>query len=148
MALSQNARFSGIAHPDDEFEHPAGASIARMLHARLQDTKWIVAEFDNWRDCGWSLDCSVDSTRLQIAFSQMEEGEWMLQVAPTSNPSFLGKLFGGAVSAQPSETTELAKLIHSILQASEAFRNFMWTWDGFPEEGNSDSEPQPPKTQG
>jgi len=78
----------------------------------------------------------------------MEEGEWMLQVAPTSNPGFLGKLFGGAVSAQPSETTELAKLIHSILQASEAFRNFMWTWDGFPEEGNSDSEPQPPKTQG
>jgi hypothetical protein len=72
----------------------------------------------------------------------------MLQVAPTSNPGFLGKLFGGAVSAQPSETTELAKLIHSILQASEAFRNFMWTWDGFPEEGNSDSEPQPPKTQG
>ena len=148
MALSQNARFSGFATPDDEFEHPAGASIARLLQAGLQDTKWIVAEFDNWRDCGWSLDCSRGKTRLQVAFSQMEEGEWMLQVAPTSNPGFLGKLFGGAVSAQPSETAELAKAIHSILQAAGSFSNFMWTWDGFPEDGNSDSEPHPPKPHG
>ena len=147
MAISQNVRFSGFATPDDEFDHPAGASIARMLHTGLQDTKWTVTEFDNWRDCGWSLDCSRDNTRLQIAFSQMEEGQWMLQVAPTSNPGFLGRLFGGTVSAQPSETTELAKSIHSILKTSESFSDFMWTWDGFPEEVNSDTEPQPPKTQ-
>lgn len=72
----------------------------------------------------------------------------MLQVAPTSNPGFLGKLFGCTISAQPLETTELAKLVHTILKASESFSNFMWTWDGFPEEGNSDSQPQPPTPQG
>lgn len=148
MTISQNVRFSGFATPDDEFDHPAGASIARLLYAGLQDTKWTVSEFDNWRDCGWSLDCSDGSTRLFIAFSQMEAGEWMLQVAPKYNTGFLGKLLGGSVSAQPSETTELAKLIHTILQGSELFRNYMWTWDGFPEEENSDWEPQQPTIQG
>lgn len=148
MSLSQNARFSGTATPDEEFEHPAGASIARLLHGALQESKWSVTDFDNWRDCGWSLDCTHDNTRLQVAFSQMEEGQWMLQVAPASNPGFLGKLFGGTVSAQPSETTELAKLIHAILNASGTFSDFMWPWDGFPEADNSDAEPQPPNHEG
>lgn len=148
MSISQNARFSGCATPDHEFDHPAGASIARLLHAGLQDAKWTVAKFDNWRDCGWSLDCSRDHIRLKVALSQMENEQWMLQVAPTSNPGLLGRLFGGFVSAQPSETTELAKAIHYILKTSGSFSDFMWTWDGFPEVDNSEAEPHPPKTQG
>lgn len=148
MPISQNARFSGLVSLDDEFDHPAGATIARLLQAGLCDTEWTVSDFDNWRDCGWSLDCWRDNTRIQIAFSQIEEGEWILQVAPASNPGFLGKLFGGSVSAQPSDTTEVAKAVHSILQASDSFSDFMWTWDGFPAEGNSESEPQPPRKEG
>ncbi|MBN8456803.1 MAG: hypothetical protein J0M04_03090 [Verrucomicrobia bacterium] len=147
MPISQNARFSGYATPDGEFGHPAGASIARMLQTALQNTKWNVAEFDSWMDCGWSLDCSRGNTRLQIALSQMEEGQWMIQVAPTSNPDFIGRLFGGAVSAQPSATTDLAKSVHSILMASGSFRDFMWTWDGWPEGDNWEPEPQQPKPQ-
>ncbi len=147
MSISQNVRFSGFATPDDEFDHPAGVSIAKMLQAGLQDTRWNVTDFDNWRDCGWSLECSRDNTRLLIAFSQMEEGQWILQVAPSSNPGLLGRLFGSTVSSQPSETTELARSIHSILKTSGSFTDFMWTWDGFPEEASSDTEPQSPKTQ-
>ena len=78
----------------------------------------------------------------------MEEGQWMLQVAPASNPGFLGKLFGGAVSARPAETTELAKAIHAILATSERFSEFMWAWDGFPEADGSAPEPQPPHEEG
>jgi hypothetical protein len=143
LPISQNARFHGNAPPDEEFDHPAGASMARMLLKGLQGAGWSVAGFDNWRDCGWSLDCARGESRLRIAFSQIEDGQWMLQVAPSRVPGWVGRWFGASVSAQPSQTTELANLIHAILEAEGDFHGFLWTWDGFPEKENSHPRPQP-----
>ncbi|GEM_PF-2005289 len=140
MPISQNVVFSGRAKPDNEFDHPAGASIARNLKSQLRKEGWITGEIDNWRDCGWSIECIRDDARLQIAFCQMEEGKWMMQISPVFVPGLIGRIFGSAASAQPKDTTLLAKSVHKILEP-DGFANFNWIWDGFPGNPKSTSEP-------
>ena len=140
MPISQNVIFSGKAKPDKEFEHPAGASIARNLKSQLEKEGWIAGEIDNWRDYGWSLECSLSDARMQISLSQMEEGKWMMQISPASVPGFIGRIFGSIVSAQPKDTTLLAKSVHKIL-GLDGFADFKWIWDGFPDNPKSTSEP-------
>jgi hypothetical protein len=50
MPVSQNARFSGQAVADAEFEHPPGASIVRKIRDELAKRGWQVSQIENWRD--------------------------------------------------------------------------------------------------
>jgi hypothetical protein len=79
MALSQNARFSGEAAPDAEFEHPPGAAIARLLRDALAKRGWEVSDIDNWRDAGWSITCCRPPLKLVLVIAKMTVGEeWFL----------------------------------------------------------------------
>lgn len=142
MANSLNVRFTGAAPPDREFDHPAGASIAKLLQNKLTNIGWKTEEFDNWRDCGWFFQCSKDAARIQIAFAQGEKDEWMLQVSPTILPGFIGKIFGKLPSATPENVLLMAKDVNNILRNDKIYSNFKWCWDGFPDDNNSTPEPK------
>jgi hypothetical protein len=137
---SQNVRFEGVVPADKEFEHPAGASLARALEAELGKAGWKTAEFDNWRDCGWSIPCSRGLVSIEIVLSQWEQA-WMLQVAPAESPGLLGGLFGKKASASPSDVLQLARDVHRFLSTEGHFSNIGWRWDGFPDKSNATPEP-------
>jgi hypothetical protein len=146
MANSQNVRFSGQAPEDKEFDHPKGASIARLIRSQLKSMGWTTGDFDNWRDSGWSIPCSKDNACLDVVIAGLrEETEWMLQIAPAYSPGLLGRLLGKKSSATPKDCFVLAKQVHEILKAEKQFSQFMWCWDDFPDEKNGTAGPTEPK---
>lgn len=145
MAISQNARFSGTADPDNEYDHPLGSSIAKLLKDSLSKRGWVVSEIDNWRDSGWAVKCCRPLSTLQLVIAKMAKGEeWFLQIAPTYVPGFIGWLLKKNASAQPDAVQALAQDCFSILWETGRYREFMWCWDGLPEPGNSSAEPDLP----
>jgi hypothetical protein len=144
MPLSQNARFSGDVVPDAEFDHPPGASIARLLRDALAKQGWEVSEIDNWRDSGWSISCCRRASKLELVIAKMAVGEeWFLQIAPSYVPGLFGWLFSKPTSAQPDAVQALAKDTFVALSESGRFGKFMWSWDGPPDEVRSTPEPVP-----
>ena len=141
MSTSLNVLFAGTPPPDPEFEHPRGCSIARLLHERLQQSAWDPADFDNWRDCGWSIECTRDGSLVQISIADVPDVGWLLQVAPTSMPGLVGRLRKKVVSATPQQIFDLAITVHAILSSSELFSDFQWCWEGYPED--EDTTPIP-----
>lgn len=146
MAISQNARFSGTAAPDAEFEHPPGASIARLLKVSLSKRGWEVSDFDHWRDGGWSMTCCRPASKLELVIAKMAVGdEWFLQIAPGYVPGLVGWLMSKPASAPPVAIQALAQDAFTVLSESGCFGAFMWCWDGPPDERNSTPMPFPAK---
>ncbi len=146
MAISQNLRFTGKAPPDDEFAHPAGASIARLLRDRLTDRGWTASDIDNWRDCGWSIACIRGDSHLEIVVAPMADvSQWFVQIAAEYRPGIVGRLLGKRATAGPNEILALAKEVAGILLAEGQFTDFKWCWDGYPEDAACTSEPAAPE---
>ena len=142
MAISQNARFSGDAPPDDKFEHPPGASIARLLGNALIERGWKVSGIENWRDGGWSVLCCRLPWKLELVIAKMAVGvEWFLQIAPTYIPWLVGRLLNRPASATVDAIQVLAEDVFDILSRTGRFGDFMWRWDGPPEPGRSTPRP-------
>ena len=146
MPISQNARFSGEAAPDAEFEHPPGASIARQLKAALANRGWEVSEIDSWRDIGWCITCCRLASKLELVIATTAVGsEWLLQIAANYVPGPVGWLLKKRPAASPEDIQALAQDAFSILSEGGRFRRFMWCWDAYADEGNSTPEPVPAK---
>jgi len=142
MPISQNLLFTGEAEPDEEFDHPAGVSIARLLKEGLTDRDWAPSRIENWRDCGWSIACVRGRNSLQVVVASTTVGcLWILQIAATFRPGIVGRLFGRPATAGPKEILALAKDGGSILSADGRFTDFKWCWDGYPEGSACTSEP-------
>jgi hypothetical protein len=141
MATSQNLRFAATVPADAEFDHPPGATLMRRLSAELSTAGWRTNEVDNWRDSGWSVLCSRGPGQLQLALSQIQNGEWMLQVVPHRVPGFFGGLVGSKPSATPAEVYELALAVHRALSVAGFLDSPRWRRDGFPDDEHSTPEP-------
>ncbi|HVA51229.1 MAG TPA: hypothetical protein VNH11_33110 [Pirellulales bacterium] len=141
-SISQNVRFHAVVPDDVEFNHPAGAALIRRLSTDIASSGWVVDEFDNWRDCGWSVICRRGTSVLDVSVAQIQTNEWMLQVNAHRIPGFLGRLFGAEQSATPADVYDLAIDIHRALASAEWLGRPLWRWDGFPEEDHSTPEPR------
>ena len=96
---------------------------------------------DNWSDCGWSVACSRGSGQLQVVLSQIEDGVWLLQIAPHRVPGFFGGLVDSKPSASSKEVYELAFAVHRGLSVHGFLNSPRWRWDGFPDDEHSTPEP-------
>ena len=145
MPISQNVRFSGSAVADEEFDHPEGASIARLLQAGLSKRDWIAKPIDNWRDCGWEIDCDREEWELQVVVASVcLASEWMTQVAARYHPGIIGRLLGKRPSADPKTILALARDVGIILSESGQFTDFKWCWDGYPKDFGASPIPEEP----
>jgi hypothetical protein len=142
MPISQNLKFTATVQKDAEFDHPPGAALMRRLAGELATAGWSTDEMDNWRDCGWSVGCRRGSSELEVVVSQIQDGQWMLQVSPQRRPGLIGSLFGGKPSASPGDVHELAVAVHRGLSTLQYLGSPQWHWDGFPDEKHSTSEPR------
>lgn len=144
VPTSQNLLFTATVPNDVEFDYPAGAALMRRLSAELAAAGWTTDEMDNWRDCGWSTVCRRGEGVLEVAVSQVEDREWMLQISPRTVPGLVARLFGGKPSASANEVYRLAQAVQRALSTLQYLGNPRWRWDGFPDEQHSTSEPQSP----
>lgn len=130
---SQNVIFEAAIPEDQEIKHPAGAWLARQLRDDLAGMSWETHDFDNWRDCGWSICCSKGGM-LNICFAQhSNQNEWFLQVSPFRIPGFVGKLLGKQPSATEEQITCLARDINTLLKGKYHFKIVGWKADGAPD---------------
>ena len=142
MPRSQNAIFCGAAAPDPEFDHPAGASIARLLMAELSKRCWSVAELENWRDCGWLVRCARGNESLDIVVGPYGDSEsWILQIHASRCPFFLLRWLRARPSADAAEILELSRTVAEILKSAK-FSQFKWLWDRLADSNKATSEPQ------
>jgi hypothetical protein len=141
VPVSLNVTFAGAAPKDAEFEHPEGASVARLLRDAAQQMGWAVRDLDNWRDVGWSVLCSKGVARLEVVISSAGQDQWMLQVAPETVPGLVGRALGKQPTASHTEVLDLANVVHHALSEGELYRGFRWAWDG-PPNANSEQEPE------
>jgi len=131
MPISQNLAFTGVVADDYEYPNPPGRSVVRLLSAALQNVGWSVSECENWRDCGWSFECSQSDAIQLVTLAQTDEGKWMLQISPLRVPGFMTGLFGAKPSARPNDVLALAQAVHAILSDQESIHDLRWRWDGY-----------------
>ena len=141
MATSQNLRFAATVPSDAEFDHPPGATLMRRLSAQLSKVGWHTDEMGNWRDCGWSISCTRGSSQLEVILTQVQNGEWLLQIVPHRVPGFFGRLVGKKASAIPAEIYELSVFVHRALSLAGFLASSRWRWNEFPDDEHSTPEP-------
>lgn len=143
MSTSQNCAFSARPEKDAEFEHPAGAMLARLVGRELKAAGWATSAIENWRDCGWSVDCEREEKKLEVVVAALpDDGRWMLQIAPRSVAGFVGRLFGRTSSATQTDVLALAKEVDRVLKKSGQTGYTLWCRDGFPKSGIATNQPE------
>jgi len=145
MPVSQYLQFSAVVPEDVPTCHPLGAALMRRLSTELSAAGWSITEMENWRDCGWSIDCRRSPSDLQVTLSWVRRGYWVLRVSPRRVPGAIGCLFGFKSSASPEDVHQLAVAVHQGLSALKYLCSPRWQWDGFPDDRHSTPEPQPAK---
>jgi hypothetical protein len=114
--------------PDDP--HPKGAPVAGRIAQRLAEAGVTVTGTENWRDSGYLVDCVTDDRRVYFVVSFHGDGprEWVGMC--TSDVGIQDRIRG----RYPTEQIKLvARAIHDVLQADDAFANIRWYragWQG------------------
>ncbi|MEM7358944.1 MAG: hypothetical protein AAF431_07600 [Pseudomonadota bacterium] len=149
MPISQNAVFTGPCESNDDFDHPAGYSLADSLRLFLREDDWNGDSPDNWRDVGWSLNLSKDGAELEIVISEIEHQKWIMQIYPSKVPKLslfskiLGKKQVELPSATPSDCFNASLQVSKFLQNSN-YSDTVWCWDGFAYQENATTAPGKP----
>lgn len=143
--ITLNLCFEGKVMPDEEYPHPEGALLAKLLKAELGNRSWKVDEIENSRDSGWEIGCLKADSRISISFAKMEENLWFLQIEPTRIPSLFSRmLFKKANSCSPQEVYKLALEVDQIVKSYQGLSGFLWQWGAPPDEKTSGANPLPP----
>lgn len=142
MPISQNLKFTATVPMDAEYDHPPGAALMRRLATELVAAGWSADEMDNWRDCGWSVDCRKGLSELEVVVCHIPGEQWLLQVSPRRKCGLMGSLFGCKPSASSRDVLDLAIAVRRGLSKLNYLGNPQWRWDGFPDEKHSTTEPQ------
>ncbi len=134
-----NAIFRGELPRDEEYGEPPGCYLARKLEAHLRRFAQDVAEFDNWRDAGWMVECSLAGVRFEIYFAVYEPTPapslWMLQIAPLGQPGFVKRLFGAQPTAYGVASRRLAAEVHGLLKDEPTITGVAWAMNADPRKG-------------
>jgi hypothetical protein len=140
--LSSNVLFSGAVEGEDP-NLPPGESIAQKIEAALRDRSWDIVEPADLGDYSlWCLVCRQGAAELRVQVAgTRDENVWLLQVAPSRRPGFVGRLRRQLPSATSSDVLSLSREIHEMLFVVGAFSDPKWCWDGLPQEMIAYPEP-------
>ncbi len=128
-----HAAFMAVFAADSEFPHPPGASFARSLQAHLRSHFTSVADFDNWRDVGWSVEIRLGEKAFEVYFAPFgPEGRWLLAVAPLGQPGAIARFFGKKAEPSEAELKSLSKEIHALLSSTSGIADIQWMFGGPP----------------
>jgi hypothetical protein len=133
MTLRALAAFQAHFSADPEWELPEGASFARTLQRQLNERSLQAEEFDNWRDCGWCVPCTLNSTRLWVCFARYADGEpWQLTVEPIGFSGPIAWLLGRRRETYAPAVRQLAFEVDRVLKGHPAVAAVSWALTGDP----------------
>lgn len=145
MVRSQNATFVGD-EPESVGERIRGATIANLLSSSLSKLGWSPNGIDDWRDAGYLIPVARDNASLDVVLTQYHGNmrRWILQIAASTSPGLVARLFGATPSATASDIHELAFQVHAIL-TDHGFTDTRWCWDDLADGDHCTSEPSLPE---
>lgn len=127
MKLTAFATFQASFPIDSEYDRPEGCYLARTIEQHLRTVLPVVEEFDNWRDCGWCIPCTVEECQVWVCFARYLEGEaWQLFIEPLGLPGFIGRLFGKRPPPHTAAIHRLAIEVDRILKNEPAVSEVGW----------------------
>lgn len=145
--ISQNCTFE-LEMDEPSSAHPRGGRLIRRVRKHLLRAGYEAARPDNWRDCGWDVECVLDSTPLQIVLAVRlldpertwaDSPHWFIQIGPTRKAGLLSQLFARGPHPAVATCLRLAVEVDGALRSLGA-ENLRWRWDRHPEE----SDPEHP----
>ena len=134
MAGVLHVGFRGELPADPEYEHPPGVSLARILETRFRSRFNSVDEFDNWRDCGWSLRVHFGDKTFEVYFALYypEKNQWLLAILPLGQPGIIGRLFGRKPFRYRAELEAIVTEVNSVLTEISSVSDIRWRFGGPP----------------
>jgi hypothetical protein len=118
--VSFNAAFpSGTTH-----SHPPGYPIAQYFFGALQHADFTGVEIENWRDCGWQVNVTINASEVYLFFApflKISPQSWLL--CCTGDDGILNRAFG---RSSAEERFQLARVIHNALFSDSRFSEIRW----------------------
>lgn len=114
--------FQSLLADDDPHEPPGGAIACRLReHLAAQGVQCDPVE--NWRDCGHSVDCTIDSLRIYWFVTWVDPANtWV--VCCTADRGVFRRLFRRVGGQQ--QLVKLADAMHRALEADDNFGEIRW----------------------
>jgi hypothetical protein len=136
MTLRSLATFEASFPVDPEYDHPEGCYLARRLEQGLRALGLAVEEFDNWRDCGWCVPCTIEGTRLWVCFARYgEDKSWQLFVEPLGLPGPISRLLGKRRPPCQTAVRRLALEVDRMLSNEPFVSAIRWALNADPRSG-------------
>lgn len=130
MKLVATATFQASFPLDSACDGPEGRHLALKIEQHLRSAFPVVEEFDNWRDCGWFVPCTVGGSRLWVCFVRYLQGEaWQLFIEPLGLPGFVGRLLGKHSTPYVAAVRQLAIEVNRVLQNESMISAVVWALD-------------------
>jgi hypothetical protein len=122
-AMQYILTFESEYSEQNEFEHPRGYSICKVLKSILTENGFHTHSIENYRDIAWSMDCEINGKQIYffVGYLGTKNTEWQLVVC--SDVGLLRRLLG---YKDQNERLQLAMVIHSILSNDNRVSNLKW----------------------
>jgi hypothetical protein len=98
-------------------------AVGQYLAVQLRQSGVVVTATDNWRDGGWSVDCSINDKAVYFFVSYYGKPPVQYVLCCTSDRGFIAWLRG---IDDISERWELARAVHRIMIGDSHFREIRW----------------------
>jgi hypothetical protein len=108
-------------HPD--VSEPKGLLVAERVMSALREQGLVDLKLENWRDVGYSVDCTIDGWSVYCVLSHLGDGEREWILCCTSDIGAVGRLFG---RNDESARKKLAKAVDEALHADADFSQVRW----------------------
>jgi hypothetical protein len=116
---------------DDGDAHPKGHRVTTRIRERLPSPV-IVRRWDNWRDCGYSIECELEGRPVYAYVVHLGDGPRQWVLCCTSDRGIVARMLRGSDLAQRQE---LARAVHSALRSDPTVSDIRWypdRWKGNP----------------
>jgi hypothetical protein len=145
MAPDAWASFCGRFPEDPDPAESRCAGVGEYLATKLREVGVTVTASDNWRDCGWSVDCRIDGRPIYFFVSYYGKRPVEYVLCCTSDRGLITWLRG---INDVSHRWKLAKAVHGVLMGDDRFSEVRWYQEGWFAKGDEawSSAPVDPDT--
>ncbi len=120
---------------------PPGREIGDKLQSEIQNLEVANLSLDEWRDCGWRIEFTLNEKSFELYFVQWHSQDWLLAIASLDQPGVLARVLGKKRIPVRAELEQLCTRVHSVLSNQLNAESIAWRVNGHPKRGKSFDDP-------